>query len=587
MTVECLDELKEIKNVIEEEQIVKIDDEVGSNHRKKIYMRNDQVQIQNSRSYVDVTKKKVSIFDKNLLEIPTEFDSNGNEIVVFNDVMVAEDITDFNNGVYFMKFNIDEGLDFIVNNGPWMVKNKPLIVQKWDINVCLDKTDPDIIPLWVKICNVPIEAWTVKGISALASKVGKPLVMDNVTASMCKVGIGRVRKNKVEIRTEESRQNGKEEKRKEDKSVKANKDSMTDTKGFIAVQKKKNGGINEKVLKPNYKPNTQKSRFVNQKSSMNGNSKVQYEFQPKKKGNNETKEIVASEEARKENTKENQKPVEKTPTKKAWNVKDDILAAKNRSANKFSVFELYDENKVNEIQDMKNRETVESFIAHMKDPTANDTGIAKCIEKDGMNILETHIKPKRLDKVGDRIFENWEWYSNMMFCDKGCRIMIGLNIDNVNINLIHSVKQSMFCEVTTINGIKVCYAPLCMLQMKVLKEEAFGKIYRSKKRIVGNKAWIIIEDMNVTLAPNKHSSEGSSMTNDMNDFKEFINSIEMEDIESSGLFFTWTKNLFKKKTGDKTGVLKKIDRVITNRMKLSLGDLVGLNQSAFVPNRHI
>ncbi|GJZ07558.1 hypothetical protein Tco_0541351 [Tanacetum coccineum] len=64
-----------------------------------------------------------------------------------------KDIVDYNNGVYFMKFSNEEGLDSVVNNGTWM---------------------------------------TTKGISALASKVGKPLVMDAVTASMCKMGVGRV-----------------------------------------------------------------------------------------------------------------------------------------------------------------------------------------------------------------------------------------------------------------------------------------------------------------------------------------------------------------------------------------------------------
>ena len=44
----------------------------------------------------------------------------------------------------------------------------------------------------MKICNVQLEAWIGYGISALASRVGKPLVMDNVTASMCKSGLGMV-----------------------------------------------------------------------------------------------------------------------------------------------------------------------------------------------------------------------------------------------------------------------------------------------------------------------------------------------------------------------------------------------------------
>ncbi|GJU02010.1 RNA-directed DNA polymerase, eukaryota, reverse transcriptase zinc-binding domain protein [Tanacetum coccineum] len=127
--------------------------------------------------------------------IPTEMEENRVEVVVFDDIMVAEgskrwdltlcgffvgyrmsvnelrynlrrmwsrygfkDIVDCNNGIFFMKFHHEE------------------------------------VPLLVKLCNVPLEAWTVKGISALASRVGKPLVMDSMTASMCKQGIGMCRK---------------------------------------------------------------------------------------------------------------------------------------------------------------------------------------------------------------------------------------------------------------------------------------------------------------------------------------------------------------------------------------------------------
>ncbi|GKC85611.1 RNA-directed DNA polymerase, eukaryota, reverse transcriptase zinc-binding domain protein [Tanacetum coccineum] len=56
----------------------------------------------------------------------------------------------------------------------------------------LDKAEPSKLPLWVKILNVPMEAWSVKGISALASSLGKPIIMDDMTAKMCVKGEGRL-----------------------------------------------------------------------------------------------------------------------------------------------------------------------------------------------------------------------------------------------------------------------------------------------------------------------------------------------------------------------------------------------------------
>ncbi|GKG03402.1 zinc knuckle CX2CX4HX4C containing protein, partial [Tanacetum coccineum] len=167
---QSLNEAKENETVIKEEknnscqEVIDVDE--GNNNKEREEMECDQVQNKSSKSYADVTEKNVINFDKELLDIPTEIDSNSNEIVVFDDVMVAlgskrwertlggyfvrygisvnelrynirrmwsrhgfKDIINFNIDVYFMKFNTSEGLDFIVNKGPWMVKNKPLIIQ--------------------------------------------------------------------------------------------------------------------------------------------------------------------------------------------------------------------------------------------------------------------------------------------------------------------------------------------------------------------------------------------------------------------------------------------------------------------------
>ncbi|GJT84542.1 zinc knuckle CX2CX4HX4C containing protein [Tanacetum coccineum] len=317
---------------------------------------------------IDVVTDKVkslSDTDKNDLVIEENKNDSRREDVKIqensDEVMVAEGSKRWEKNI------IEEGLEFIVNNGPWMVKNKPLIVQKWDINVCLDKTDLDTISLWVKICNVPLEAWTVKGISALASRVGRPLVMDNVSDSM------QYGRNKDGVRTEESRQNDTEEKRKMVNFSKDSNDGKADSEGFITVQKRKNGDDAGKINNPNYKPNTQHPRFVNQKNNVNGKANVQ----------------------------------------KAWNVNDDILSAMKKSANKFSVFEIYDENDLNEIQNMKRNEKGEKSVDQRKDQMINkgeevecvkccknkevedvyndDTGMGECMVNDGMDGMDRNV----------------------------------------------------------------------------------------------------------------------------------------------------------------------------------------------------
>nr|GEW85148.1 hypothetical protein [Tanacetum cinerariifolium] len=51
----------------------------------------------------------------------------------------------------------------------------------------------DNIPLWVKLVNLPFEAWNTKVTSSNASCLGKPLIMDKMTTRMCNEGVGRLR----------------------------------------------------------------------------------------------------------------------------------------------------------------------------------------------------------------------------------------------------------------------------------------------------------------------------------------------------------------------------------------------------------
>nr|GEX52763.1 hypothetical protein [Tanacetum cinerariifolium] len=129
------------------------------------------------------------------------------------------DIIDSNNGIYFIKFYNEEGLNFIVNNGPWMTTN---------------------------------------GISALASRVGRPMIMHAMTATMYKVGVGRVGYARVLVKVSAScmlymRKKGQSvgsknetvEKNREEGNI-----SMADNEDFVEVQNRRNVGMVEKVKGP-------------------------------------------------------------------------------------------------------------------------------------------------------------------------------------------------------------------------------------------------------------------------------------------------------------------------------------------------
>ncbi|GJR79998.1 zinc knuckle CX2CX4HX4C containing protein [Tanacetum coccineum] len=82
-------------------------------------------------------------------------------------------------------------LDAVLEGGPWMIRNSPIILKKWSVNTSLQKEEMTRIPIWVKLHDVPIQVIEEDGISLIASSLGKPIMLDSYTTTMCKESWGR------------------------------------------------------------------------------------------------------------------------------------------------------------------------------------------------------------------------------------------------------------------------------------------------------------------------------------------------------------------------------------------------------------
>ncbi|GJV25614.1 hypothetical protein Tco_1378309 [Tanacetum coccineum] len=80
-----------------------------------------------------------------------------------------------------------------------------------------------------------------------------------------------------------------------------------------------------------------------------------------------------------------------------------------------------------------------------------------------------------------------------------------------------------------------------------------------KGRVVRGLPWLLLGDFNVALNMEDISTGSSSMNSAMCDFKDCVRSIEVMDIHSTGLHFTWNQ-----KPRGRNGVLKKLDRIMGN-----------------------
>ncbi|GJV16634.1 RNA-directed DNA polymerase, eukaryota, reverse transcriptase zinc-binding domain protein [Tanacetum coccineum] len=106
----------------------------------------------------------------------------------------------------------------------------------------MNKVEPKKLPVWVKIVNVPLEAWCVKGISAMATSLGKPILMDSMTAAMCHKSTGNISYASVlvEMDSEKERKNEIEIQSGNYANVKNNQYSQKQSNGFGRIDRPEN-----------------------------------------------------------------------------------------------------------------------------------------------------------------------------------------------------------------------------------------------------------------------------------------------------------------------------------------------------------
>ncbi|GKA91116.1 RNA-directed DNA polymerase, eukaryota, reverse transcriptase zinc-binding domain protein [Tanacetum coccineum] len=371
------------------------------------------------KSYVNKLASGINDKDNELFFIPTSMKENGEKVVVFDEELIKEGS------------------------------------EKWKFTVCgyfvgykmgVNELRYNVRRMWGKhgLKDSVVDA---DGISALASRLGRPIKMDQVTAEMCRAGTGRLGYARVliEINAEEEYHDKIEinycEVVLKPKTVVNNKRTSEnhigiDQEGFVEVRNRKNN--NNKKGWNNFNQGNKKQ-----------NPGVNMEFWPKE-----------------------------PPMKPA-------------------------ENKQNEKEDSDEDEVYENN-----------------------------------DQACEYVFGRWRWISNVIHSPTSCRIVVGWNADEVDIMVVQSCNQSILCLVEVIHTKVKLFVSFIYASNSGLERRQLWNDLLMHKSIVNNKAWVLIGDFNITLKPEEHSNEASSMSIDMNEFKDAVNKIEVDDLCSSRFQFT-------------------------------------------------
>nr|GEX12402.1 RNA-directed DNA polymerase, eukaryota, reverse transcriptase zinc-binding domain protein [Tanacetum cinerariifolium] len=380
----------------------------------------------------------------------------------------------------------------------------------------------------VEITNEDEEvAWSVKGISALASSIGKPVIMDEITTKMCVTGVGRIGFARVLLEIDaEKRIKDKIEIMYKSKNISVGTKKIVDVKYYwipSICSHYKVFGHTDKFCKK--AKNGQYDRMWNDRKNVKVNTKWQtnnrFEYRRRKEDESKGKELEDNEGINDEvngmkrskeqdsggsrNFKDNDKEFneeELVPNTDQRKIVDEALS-KGSDDNNGGV------NEWNEDMKRHYRDRKELFNAAKEIEENEDVMEEVCIESN--NVLRNEVEGGL------------------------CR---------------HSDKQKEVKRLIKEEGLQFCVVSETHKDLEI------------QKIITNEIPWIILGDFNVTMKVSKHSNGGAYPTSEMTEFQDCINNIELDDLHSEGFRFTWTKSL----KNPKCGTLKKLDRIMVNEV---------------------
>nr|GEU43632.1 hypothetical protein [Tanacetum cinerariifolium] len=392
--------------------------------------------------------------------IPTTIAEDGSDVAIFDEELVSS-----GSAKWKLTFNNENGMDQVLKNSPWLVGGKPLLVQKWSLDICFEKAETDTVPLWIKMFDIPLEG-------------------EGYARVLVEVNAKKDFKEVIDVHYK-------------------NKDGM-----IVRIKKIK--------VEYSWKPTkcTHCNIFGHTLSSCNIRKRTEDELAKMQEGK------------RNDNKK----------------LSDDFVAVRNQTKR-----HTYGDSKYQ--NDVRKYDKVQGWNRQGKDKWEE--------MKDSIEIDDDEEVMEDTGQIGKSMYENKiNWASNTKMCPKGYRIIVGWNPNDVKVDVISMSWQVMFCLIEVIQLKIKLYCSFVYAANHGKERQSLWVDLGRQKSVTNKHPSVLMGDFNVTLSPNKHFVGGSNIFIDMYEFQDCVNMIEVEDLCSSGLQFTWTKS----PQNPLAGPLKKLDR---------------------------
>ncbi|GJS03919.1 hypothetical protein Tco_0320427 [Tanacetum coccineum] len=360
---------------------------------------------------------------------------------------------------FFFKFvslaGLEQVLEQVLEQGPWLIRNMHMILTKWSPNMSLTKDKVTKVPVWVKLHKVPIVAYSEDGLSLIATQIGQAVMLDTFTSTIS---------------------------------------------GWSGTYECRISPLGYE-LKPPF-------HFAMNAMWLGHNmDQCPILVVDKLKGSCGSGEMIAhTMETEKENI--------------------DLFKLKNQFDSLRSQDDTIVDTKVGE-------------SCMMNEVTANrDTDSESEVEE-----IEVNGKPKGASTPS---FD-------------GCRIILGWNLDIVNVVVISQSSQVMHVKIVHKASGKQLFCSFVYASNSPSTRRILWAELGMHKLVTRGVPWTLMGDFNVALNLEDYSSSSSKLSSTISEFKDYVYNIEVLDITSSGLHFTWNQ-----KPKGEGGLLKKLDRVLGN-----------------------
>nr|CCA65980.1 hypothetical protein [Beta vulgaris subsp. vulgaris] len=95
-------------------------------------------------------------------------------------------------GYFIVRMKTREERDKILFSGPHLFYGKAMIVKQWSANFNFHEEVQKVIPIWVKLPNLPLNCWGEDSLSRIGSVLGVPLYADECTSKGLRVSYARM-----------------------------------------------------------------------------------------------------------------------------------------------------------------------------------------------------------------------------------------------------------------------------------------------------------------------------------------------------------------------------------------------------------